>query len=58
MAPASKQRKEREKAISTLNALIEGLNLAKEVLSITPARAVFGSVCTLLVMIRVRLFLL
>ena len=33
---------------------IEVLNLAKEVSSITPAKAVFGSVSVLLAMIRVR----
>ena len=37
-----------------LNAAIEALNLAKEISSVTPAKAVFGSVSVLLVMIRVR----
>jgi len=36
-----------------LNVAIEGLNLAKEVSSVTPAKAVFGSVGALLAMIRV-----
>ena len=37
-----------------LNAAVEVLNLAKEVSSVTPAKAVFGSVSVLLTMIRVR----
>ena len=49
--------KEREGAASGLNAAIEALNLAKEVSSIAPARAVFGSVSVILTMIRV-IFLL
>lgn len=44
---------ERESATAVLNAAIETLNLAKEVSSITPAKAVFGSVSAILVMIRV-----
>ena len=40
-----------------LNVAIEAMNLAKEVSSVTPAKAVFGSVSVLLTMIRVRLFL-
>lgn len=38
-----------------LNVAIEAINLAKEISSITPAKAVFGSVGVLLTMIRVRL---
>ena len=37
-----------------LNVAIETLNLAKEISSVTPAKAVFGSVSVLLTMIRVR----
>jgi len=44
----------REGVLSTLNVAIEAMNLAKEVSSITPATAVFGSVSVLLTMIRVR----
>jgi len=40
-------------AISSLNMAIEGLNLAKELSIVTPAKAVFGSVSVLLAMIRV-----
>jgi len=53
----SQQPKERDNALSLLNVAIEGLNLAKEVSAITPAKAVFGSVSALLTMIRVRFFL-
>ena len=49
------RKSEREKTFSTLNVLIEGLNLAKELSSATPAKATFGSVSALLVTIRVRL---
>ena len=40
---------------SSLDLAIEALNLAKEISSITPAKAVFGSVAILLTMIKVRL---
>ena len=43
--------------LSSLNMAIDGLNLAKEVLSATPAKAAFGSVAVLLAMIRVRFLL-
>ena len=46
--------KRRDDALSLLNVAIEVMNLAKEVSSITPAKAVFGSVSALLTMIRVR----
>ena len=49
--------KEREGVISALNAAIETLNLAKEISSITPAKAVFGSVSVILAVIRVSLLL-
>ena len=39
--------------LSTLNLAIDGLNLAKEVASVTPAKAAFGTVAILLTMIRV-----
>ena len=45
----------RDDALSLLDAAIEAMNLAKEVSSVTPAKAVFGSVSALLTMIRVRL---
>ena len=52
---SSKGQKRQENAISLLNVAIETLNLAKEVSSATPAKAVFGSVSVLLTMIKVRL---
>jgi len=53
MSNKSQQPKEREGVISALNVAIEGMNLAKEISSITPAKAVFGSVNVVLVMIKV-----
>ena len=47
----------RDNVIFSLNMAIDVLNVAKEVSSITPAKAVFGSVGALLVMIKVRSFL-
>lgn len=49
--------KERESVVSTLNAVIEAMNLAKEISSITPAKAVFGSVSVVLTMIKVSFLL-
>ena len=57
MTDKSQQPKGQDGALSTLNVAIDGLNLAKEVVSITPAKAVIGSVAILLAMIRVRPFL-
>ena len=48
------KRPSRESVISTLNVTIEAMNLAKEISSVTPAKAVFGSVSVLLTMIKVR----
>ena len=45
--------KGRDGVLSSLNMAIEALNLAKEISSITPAKAVFGSVSAVLTMIRV-----
>lgn len=47
----------RETTISALNAAIEAMNLAKEVSSITPAKAAFGSVSFILAMVKVSLLL-
>jgi hypothetical protein len=47
------QPKWHDNALSALNLTIEGLNLAKEISSVTPAKAVFGSVSVLLTMIMV-----
>ena len=53
----SKRQKRQDNALSLLNAAIEAMNLAKEVSSMTPAKAVFGSVSVLLTMIKVRFLL-
>jgi len=53
MAGRPKGPKEQEGAISALDAAMEALNLAKEISTIAPAKAVFGSVSVVLVMIRV-----
>ena len=54
MAAKSQQPKGRDSALSLLNVAIDALNLAKEVSSITPAKAAFGTVSILLMMIKVR----
>ena len=53
MVTKPKRPKGQDGTISSLNLAIEAMNLAKEVSSITPAKAVFGSVGVLLIMIRV-----
>ena len=57
MDPDSKRQKRRDNALLLLNMAIEAMNLAKEVSSVTPAKAIFGSVSVLLAMIRVRIHL-
>jgi len=57
MEAQSQRPKGRESTISMLNAAIEAMNLAKELSSITPAKAVFGSVSVILLMISVSLLL-
>ena len=52
MKAKSQRPKEHEGAISALNTAIEAVNLAKEIASITPAKAVFGSASVVLAMIR------
>ena len=51
-----KSRRRRDGALTSLNAAIEAMNLAKEISSMTPAKAVFGSVSVVLTMIRVSFF--
>ena len=46
--------KGRDGTLASLNIAIEAMNLAKEVSSVTPAKAVFGSVSILLTMVKVR----
>jgi len=54
MDAKSQRPKEREGVLSSLNVAIEGLNLAKEIAAVAPAKAAFGSVSVLLTMVRVR----
>ena len=54
MDPDSQRRERRDDLLSSLNVAIEAMNLVKEVSTIPPAKAVFGSVSILLTMIRVR----
>ena len=49
----AKQQKRQDNTLSLLDVAIETMNLANEISSVTPATAVFGSVGTLLTMIRV-----
>ena len=53
MDPKSQRPKRQDNTLSLLNAIIEVANLAKEVSSPTPAKAVFGSVGVILTMIKV-----
>ena len=53
MDSKSKQSKPRDKVLSSLNAIIEGLEVAEKVSSITPAKVVFSTVHAILTMIRV-----
>ena len=55
MTVKSQRPKGRDGILSSLNMAIDALNLAKEVSSITPAKAVFGTVAILLTTIRVSL---
>ena len=58
MAKGSQRLKGRDGALPALNALIEAMDNAGEISSITSTKVVFGSVSVLLTMIRVRLSLL
>jgi len=53
MEVKSQRPKGREGAMSALNTAVEALKLAKELSSIAPAKALFGSVSTILAIIRV-----
>ena len=53
MDTKSQRQKRQDNTLSLLNVAIEAMNLAKEISSMTPAKAVFGSVSVLLAMIRV-----
>jgi len=58
MDARSKRSKRRDGVLSSLNVTIEGLNIAQNLSSITPAKAVFSTVSVILTMIRVSFFLL
>ena len=58
MTTNPEQSKGRDGAVSMLNITIEDLKLAKETSSFTPAKDAFGSAGGILVMIKVRTFLL
>jgi hypothetical protein len=58
MATDSSKPREWDGVVSTLNVFIEAFNLAKEISSVTPARAVFGSVAVILTTIKVCFFFL
>jgi hypothetical protein len=55
MDPNAQRQKRRDAIVSSLNVAIEASNLAREVCSITPAKAAFGSFGVILTMIRVRI---
>jgi len=57
MATTPQRTNHRDVALSLLNAAVEALNLAKEVSSVTPAKAVFGTVSVILKVIRVSFLL-
>ena len=50
----SRRQERKDDALSLLDVAIETVNLAKEIASITPAKAVFGTTGVLLKMIKVR----
>jgi hypothetical protein len=54
MASTSQQRTGHDGVFSTLDVLIQTLNLAKDTCGIPPAQVAFGSAGVLLTMIRVR----
>ena len=54
MQATSQRPKGRDDVLSTLRATIKALDLAREICSVTPAKATFGSAVALLTMIRVR----
>ena len=53
MATKSQRPKGRESVVSLLNTAIDAMDLAEKISSITPAKAVFGTVGVLLTMIKV-----
>ena len=53
----SRRQERKDDALCLLDLAIEAMNLAKEISSITPAKAVFGTASVLLKMIKVRFLL-
>ena len=53
MDTKSQRRKSRDGVLSSLNTAIDAMNIAKDVMGMTPAKAAFGSVGVLLTMIKV-----
>ena len=53
MASKPQQTEEQDAALTTLNVAIDSLNHSKELSTVTPAKAIFGSVGVLLATIRV-----
>ena len=53
MTDKFQQPKDQDGVLSSLKVAIDGLNIAKEVVNVAPAKAAFGTVATLLTMIRV-----
>ena len=53
MNTTSQRRKRRDTTLSSLNAAIDVVNIAKDALGMTPAKAALGFVDVILVMIRV-----
>ena len=53
MDPNEQRPKRQDGVLSSLNAAIDAMNIAKDVMNITPAKAVFGCVSVVLTMIRV-----
>ena len=49
----SQRPRRQDGVLSSLNAAIDAINIAKDVMDITPAKAVFGSISVVLTMIRV-----
>ena len=55
MDTKSQRQKGRDTTLSSLNAAIDAINIAKDALSMTPAKAALGSVAVILTMIKVGL---
>ena len=53
MASDSQRQEGRDNTLSRLDLAIDALNLAKNISTIAPAQAAFGSVCALLTILRV-----